>query len=105
ADHRHRGRRLHARHRRDVSGAPALTRHLGIDLGATNLKWSVLEQDRAGWRSLDRGQEPPLAAEGPDAVVGRLTAIAGRARDAWPDLWSIAIGVDGLYHPDARAHI
>src|SRR4029079_10592991 len=49
-DHRHRRRRVHARHRRDVSGAPALTRHLGIDLGATNLKWSVLEHDGAGWR-------------------------------------------------------
>jgi len=86
-----------------VSGAPALTRHLGIDLGATNLKWSVLEHDGAGWRSLDRGQEPTLAAEGPDAVVGRLTAIAGRARDAWPDLASIAIGVPGLYDPEHGA--
>jgi glucokinase len=86
-----------------VSGAPALTRHLGIDLGATNLKWSVLEHDGAGWRSLDRGQEPTLASEGPDAVIGRLTAIAERAKDAWPDLASIAIGVPGLYDPDHGA--
>jgi glucokinase len=86
-----------------VSPAPALTRHLGIDLGATNLKWSVVAHDGADWRSVDRGQEPTLAAEGPDAVIDRLTAIAGRARDAWPDLTSIAIGVPGLYDPEHGA--
>ena len=55
------------------------TSHLGIDLGVTNLKWAALEwthgEADAGaegdWRTVDRGQIPTEAGEGPDAVVGR----------------------------------
>ena len=83
-----------------MSASPTPSRHLGIDLGATNLKWSVVEHDGATWQTADRGQEPTLAAEGPEAVIARLVAIARRAQAAWPDLASAAIGVPGRYDPE-----
>lgn len=80
---------------------PAGSRHLGLDLGATNLKWAVLEADGAGWRRLDAGQLPTRAQDGAAAVIGRMAETAERARAAWPDLLSVGVGVPGLY--DAAA--
>ena len=37
-------------------GAPRATRHLGLDLGATNLKWAVVEQDGERWSTVARDQ-------------------------------------------------
>jgi glucokinase len=76
-----------------------LTIHLGIDLGVTNLKWAALEHDDAGWHTLDCGQVPTLAAEGPDAVVARIAAAAREALERWPAIASLGIGVPGLYDP------
>ncbi|HEX7224126.1 MAG TPA: ROK family protein [Candidatus Limnocylindria bacterium] len=73
------------------------SRHLGLDLGATNVKWAVLEQSGGGWSALDQGQFPTSAADGADAVIDRMSACAERARDAWPDLSTIGIGVPGLF--------
>ena len=39
-------------------GGEGTSRHLGLDLGATNLKWAVLETDGHEWRRLDTGQVP-----------------------------------------------
>jgi glucokinase len=81
------------------------THHLGLDLGATNLKWVVVEQSAAAeagtdtWQALDRGQVPTLAVEGPDAVVRRLAAVGRAAVERWPGVQSIGIGVPGLYDP------
>ena len=87
------------------------TSHLGIDLGVTNLKWAALEwahgDTDAGaegdWRTVDRGQIPTEAGEGPDAVVGRLAEIGGMALERWPTILSVGIGVPGLYDPIAGA--
>lgn len=73
------------------------TRHLGLDLGATNVKWAVLGLDDAEWAVLDRGQLPTHAARGPEAVVERLADVADAARASWPDLGSVGVGVPGLY--------
>lgn len=73
------------------------SRHLGLDLGATNVKWTVVEHVDGDWRTLDRGQAPTLAAEGPDAVVQRLADVGQTAVAAWPDVASVGIGVPGLY--------
>lgn len=75
------------------------SRHLGIDLGVTNLKWAVVEHSDGDWRDLDHGQRPTFAAEGPDAVVGRLAEIGRAAVGRWPAIASIGIGVPGLYDP------
>lgn len=81
----------------------ASSRHLGLDLGATNLKWAVLESDGAAWRRLDAGQLPTRAHDGAAAVIGRMAETAEEARAAWPDISSIGVGVPGLY--DAAAGV
>jgi glucokinase len=75
------------------------TLHLGIDLGVTNLKWATLERRDEAWAVLDRAQVPTLAAEGPDAVIGRAIDIGRTARAQRPGIASIGIGVPGLYDP------
>jgi glucokinase len=77
--------------------AQAPARHIGLDLGATNLKWVVLESGPDGWACLDRGQDPTNAADGADAVIGRMGDAAERAREAWPGVRTIGIGVPGLF--------
>lgn len=76
-----------------------MSQHLGLDLGVTNLKWAIVEHAGDDWRTLDRGQRPTLAAEGPDAVIGRLTEVGREAAARWPAIASIGIGVPGLYDP------
>ncbi len=83
------------------SAEQASTRHLGIDLGATNLKWTVVERRLGVWSTIDRGQVPTLASEGPAAVIGRLTEIGHQRLSAWPGIVSVGIGVPGLYDPRA----
>jgi glucokinase len=73
------------------------TRHLGLDLGATNVKWAVLEQAGEAWSVLDEGQFPTNASDGADAVIDRMAASAARARATWPDLSTVGIGVPGLF--------
>jgi glucokinase len=77
------------------------THHLGIDLGATNIKWVVAEREPAGWSVVDRGQEPTHGREGPAGVVGRLVAIGRRATAARPSIASVGVGVPGRYDPAA----
>ena len=79
----------------------ACTRHLGPDLGGTNLKWTVVEHDGTGdWRILDRGQVPTRTG-GPDAIVPQLAETGRTAMDAWPGLVSAGVGIPGLYDPRA----
>lgn len=73
--------------------------HLGLDLGGTNLKWALVEHDRGDWHILDRGQERTRAAEGPDAVIDQMTAIARATLETMPSLATVGIGVPGLYDP------
>ena len=77
------------------------TRHLGLDLGATNLKWAVLERDDESWTRLDHGQLPTAAAEGAGAVLGRMAGTAAEARSRWPGIESVGLGVPGLYDAEA----
>ena len=76
-----------------------MTQHLGVDFGATNLKWAVIEHRDAAWATLDRGQVPTLAAEGPDAVIGRIASIGATSLARWPAIVTLGIGVPGLYDP------
>jgi glucokinase len=76
-------------------GSPS--RHLGIDLGGTNIKWAVVEHDGASWRSLDQDQVTTPTADGPDAVVDRLSTVAVDAIERCRDVSSIGIGIPGLY--------
>jgi glucokinase len=82
-------------------GAEGGSRHLGLDLGATNLKWAVVETDGAAWRRLDAGQEPTAGDRGPGLVIEQMARLAGTARDRWPDIGSVGVGVPGLYNAEA----
>ena len=77
------------------------TRHLGLDLGATNLKWTVVERDGDVWRSLDRGQVPTQVAGGPAAIVAQLGDMGAAAIERWPGVVTAGIGIPGLYDPTA----
>jgi glucokinase len=80
--------------------APA-TRHLGLDLGGTNIKWVVLERQEGDWQSLDRDQVATPAADGPDAVVSRLATVGAEAILRNPGVSTVGIGIPGLYDPVA----
>ena len=79
------------------------TRHLGLDLGGTNIKWVVAERDAAGWRSLGQDQVGTPADDGPDAVVAKLIEMGRDAIRAFPGVTTVGIGVPGLYDPATGA--
>ena len=85
----------------DTAPSPA-TRHLGLDLGGTNLKWTVVEHDGSDWRVLDRGQVATRTG-GPDAIVPQLAEVGRTAIDIWPDVSTAGVGVPGLYDPRTGA--
>jgi glucokinase len=79
-----------------------MTRHLGLDLGGTNIKWAVVEHDGDEWRML-RHDHTATPDGGPAAVVTALIG-AGRAATAkWSGVESVGIGVPGRYYPDKGA--
>ena len=84
------------------SGRGLVTRHLGLDLGGTNLKWTVVEHAAETWRVLDRGRVRTLGG-GPAAIVPQLAATGRAAVDAWPGVTTAGIGVPGLYDPRTGA--
>ncbi len=75
------------------------SRHLGLDLGGTNIKWVVLQHEAGVWESIDRDQVPTLAADGPDAVVARLSTVGAEAIARNPGVSTVGIGIPGLYDP------
>jgi glucokinase len=79
----------------------ASSRHLGLDLGGTNLKWAVVERAGDAWATLATGQGPTRAGEGPEAVVARLGEVGSGVVATWPGVASVGIGVPGLYDPVA----
>ena len=84
-----------------------MSRHLGLDLGGTNIKWVVVEHapgndpnaETDDWHVVDRGQVPTEADEGPDAVIDRLARVGAGAIATYPTIESVGIGVPGLYDP------
>jgi glucokinase len=75
------------------------TRHLGLDLGGTNLKWTIVEHDRDDWRTLDRGSVVTRIAGAPASIVDQLADVGQTAIARWPDVATVGIGVPGLYDP------
>jgi glucokinase len=82
-----------------VTATQPASRHLGLDLGATNLKWAVVEHEAEIWRSLDRGQVATRVAGGPEAIVAQLGDVGSAAMAAWPGITTAGVGVPGLYDP------
>jgi glucokinase len=89
----------------DAGGTPrggVASRHIGLDLGGTNLKWTVVEHAAGEWRVLDRGQVPTRAG-GPDAIVPQLAEVGRGALARWPDASTAGVGIPGLYDPRTGA--
>jgi glucokinase len=75
------------------------SRHLGLDLGGTNIKWAVLQNEAGEWEPLDRDQVATPVADGPDAIVDRLATVGAEAIARNPGVSTVGIGVPGLYDP------
>jgi glucokinase len=80
-------------------GSGSVTRHLGLDLGATNLKWAVVQHDAGAWHTLDRAQVPTRLDAGPEGTVDQLGTVGRVAMERWPGIISAGIGIPGLYDP------
>ena len=81
-------------------GDRAAARHLGLDLGGTNIKWAVVERDGDAWRSIDRDQAPTHGGGRPGRVVARLASRRARGERPRPGRsTTVGIGVPGLYDP------
>ena len=83
--------------------AGPVTRHLGLDLGATNLKWAVVDHADGTWTTIARDQVPTRLVTDPEAVpasvVAQLAEVAVEAIAGWGPVLSIGIGIPGLYDP------
>jgi glucokinase len=79
-----------------------MSRHLGLDLGGTNIKWALLSRSGDDWVVLDGGQQPTPKGT-PAEVVDRLAAMAQEAIARHPGIATIGVGVPGLYYPDSGA--
>jgi glucokinase len=76
------------------------TRHLGIDLGGTNIKTAVIETGPGGCRVVASDRTPTGALDGPDAVVARLVTAAASAVRAVGPVDGVGLGVPGLFDAD-----
>jgi glucokinase len=79
------------------------TRHLGLDLGGTNIKWAVVERRAEIWTPIGCDHTATPIGEGPEAVVSRLATVGTEAIARWPGVSSVGIGIPGLYDPVAGA--
>lgn len=75
------------------------TRHLGIDLGGTNIKTAVIEQrgHETAPSLIHATQMQTGAADGPDAVADRLIAAGRKAVDEIEGIITVGLGVPGLF--------
>ncbi len=80
-----------------------MTRHLGLDLGGTNIKWVVVEHVYGEWRTLGHDQVPTHGEEGPAGVIERLAEAGRNAIAMHEGVESVGIGVPGLYYPESGA--
>jgi glucokinase len=80
--------------------ADAPSRHLGLDLGGTNLKWIVVEHTAPDdWTALDRGSVATRTSGGPEAIVPQLGEVGQAAIRRWPGVATAGVGIPGLYDP------
>ncbi len=86
---------------------PAPSRHLGLDLGGTNLKWAVIQHDSGTWSTLASGTIPtrlvPDADAVPAAVVDQMVELALDVATRHGPFASVGVGVPGLYDPSTGA--
>ncbi len=72
-----------------------MTRHLGLDLGGTNVKAVVLDDSEV----VARATSPTDAQHGPEGVVERLAEVARWAIERHGPVQTIGLGIPGLFDP------
>ncbi len=73
------------------------SRHLGLDLGGTLLKWAVVVSTEAGWQRLATGLVPTRVDAGADGIVDQLAETASAAVADWGPIASVGLGIPGRY--------
>jgi glucokinase len=82
-------------------GTVGATRHVGLDLGGTNLKWVVVERSGDAWQTLRHDQEPTDISGGEATVVPQMARLVTRLREEEGGaLASLGVAVPGLYIPE-----
>jgi len=77
-----------------------MSRHLGLDVGGTNLKWAVVERDREP-RLLKTGRLPTDTAGGEQSVMRQLLVVARTVFSDIEGIESVGVGMPGVLEPDA----
>ncbi len=73
-------------------------RALGIDLGGSSVKWTLLQvAPDGGLEPVARGQRPTPRTAGPDGVVASLCSLARDVVSAHGVPGTVGVGVPGLY--------
>src|SRR5437879_10860332 len=78
----------------------AMSRHLGLDVGGTNLKWAVVERD-GDQRLLKTGLLPTDTGEGEQSVVRQLLDVARSVFSEVEGTESVGVGMPGVLDPAA----
>lgn len=76
-----------------------MTRHLGLDLGGTNIKWAIVERNENRWSTLGHDRLP-TPDSGPRDVTNALIAAGQQALATWDGVDSVGIGIPGRYSPE-----
>ena len=72
-------------------------RLLGLDLGGTNVRTTVLEEDGASYRCVAFSTAPTRSEGGPDVVVDRLIELGRQAGREHGPIEAAGIGLPGLF--------
>ena len=85
----------------DAGARPRASRHLGLDVGATNLKWAVVEHRAGTWSPVTRAQVATRRAADPGgvpgAIVQQLVEVGGGAVATAGPIASVGVAVPGRY--------
>jgi glucokinase len=71
------------------------TRHLGLDLGGTNLKWTVIDHDDGDWQVVGKGSVATRREAAPSMIVDQIAETGLHAMSTVPGVVTAGIGIPG----------
>src|SRR5437899_12989762 len=77
----------------------AMSLHLGLDVGGTNLKWAVVERESLEPRLVKTGLLPTDTRGGEESVVGQLIEVARAVFGDIDGVESVGVGMPGCLDP------
>jgi glucokinase len=78
----------------------AVARHLGLDLGGTNLKWAVIEGG-ASPRLVKTGRVRTDTHDGEQSVLRQMLGVAAGVAGEYEGIESVGVGMPGVLDPAA----